>query len=374
VRVLYTCHRFLPAPGGTETAVGGLADAVARAGHEVTVATSLDDGLADEETLPSGVRVRRFPLLRVGRFRLPPRGYAAFAAGPGLDLVHLHGQRVWSTDHLHRALARARVPVVFTPHGFHQRHVEGGLLNAAYDRLVLAPALRRASAVVALTAAEAAEAAGLGARPERVVRIPGGVHLGEPARRGLRAALGVGAGERLLLSVGGFYRNKRVDRLVRAAAAVGPGVHLVVVGPVAEPREREAAEGLAAQLGVRLHVTGVLPRDTVVGVYAEADLLVAAPDWEGFGLALLEAMAAGLPWVSTPVGAAPELARTGAGRVAGFAPDALGAAVRGLLEDPAARAAASAAGPPAARLHAYERIAAQHLALYRRVLEGSEAA
>jgi glycosyltransferase involved in cell wall biosynthesis len=375
MRILLTAHRFWPHVGGTESAVQSLALAFVRLGHHVTVATSLEPGASDGDTL-DGVGIRRFRMRRLGRFRLPPAEYARMALDQSWDVVHLHGQRVWSTDHLFPHLGRRRRPFVLTPHGFYQRHMEPGLLTAAYDRLVLRRALGAMDAVVALTAGEEAELGGLGVDSARITRIPDGV---DPLRfqalpGGFRAKYGLAGGDRVLLAVGGLYRNKRIDRMIEAVAILArPDVCLVVIGPTCAAREEAACRALARRAAVRVLFLGTVDRGELLGALAEADLLVSAAEFEGFGLALLEAMAAGLPFVATPVGAAAELAETGAGRVADGEPAAFAGALAELLAAPEALAAMRRRGRSAARRYAIDDVAQAHVALYQRVARSRDA-
>lgn len=362
MRVLLTSHRFWPSVGGTEEVVARLAQQFAAAGHDVTVATSDEPGAPAEEPR-DGYAVRRFRLRRVGKFRFPPEDYVRFARDGAWDVVHLHGQRVWSTDHLYRHLKRFRAPVVFTAHGFYQWHVERTpLVDAWYYRRVLPRALRHAAAVTALTDAERGELAAWGVPEARV--IPDGYDPAEFATlpAGFRASRAFDADEPLLLYVGGLYRNKRVDRLVRAAAKAD--ATLAVVGRDLDG-EQARLHALAQKLGARVRFMGTLPRRDVLAAYREADLFLMGSDFEGFGLVLLEAMAAGLPFVSTPAGAAPDLARHGGGLsvpAERFEDDAAA-----LLRDAKRREAMGAAGRAAAPQYAWDRIARQYLDLFGEV-------
>lgn len=366
MRILLTTHRFWPSVGGTEELVHQLASRFAKAGHDVHVFTSDEPGSPEEE-IREGVHIRRFVLERRGKFRFPPKAYREAVLGEGWDLVHLQGQRVWSTDYLYRHLKRAKAPLVFTAHGFYQWHVERTpVVNDVYYRFVLPRALRRVAAVVADTTPEREELVSFGVDPARIRVIPAGFDPADFASlpRGFRIKHKLPPAAPLMLYVGGFYPNKRVDRLVEVAADTG--ATLVLVGRDGyPPHDRAECEALAKRLGADARFLGPLPREDVLAAYAESDLFVFASDFEGFGLVLLEAMAAGLPFLSTPAGAAPDLAAHGAGVVVG--PGALALKARELLADPAQRKVLGRAGRDAAQAYSWDAVARQHLELYEEV-------
>jgi glycosyltransferase involved in cell wall biosynthesis len=113
----------------------------------------------------------------------------------------------------------------------------------------------------------------------------------------------VPADARLLLCVARLEAQKGVDVAIRALPDV-PGAHLVVLG---EGPERPRLEALAHERGVagRVHLQGRVP--DVAAWLRRADVLVHPVRWEGFGLAVLEAMLAGLPVVASRVSSLPEL-------------------------------------------------------------------
>lgn len=143
---------------------------------------------------------------------------------------------------------------------------------------------------------------------------------------------------RILLCVSRLAEQKGVDVAVRALARVReiePLAVLVVLGEGPE-RARLAADGvfLPGRVG------------DVASWYRRAELLVHPARWEGFGLALLEAMLAAKPVVATRVSAAPEIVGDGETGVL-VPPDdarALAEAVLGLLADPVRAAAMGEAG------------------------------
>jgi glycosyltransferase involved in cell wall biosynthesis len=183
--------------------------------------------------------------------------------------------------------------------------------------------------------------------PSRVVILQDGVRA--PVRRAepgsVRRELGIPADAVVVGSVARLASQKRFDRLLRALAAIPQPVHCVIAG---EGRQRERLEALARELEMadRLHLLGF--RDDVGDVLDALDLFVVSSDREGLANAMLEAMAFGLPVVSTDVSGAREALEPDAGEprpgiVVPVEEDALRDALAGLVRDGDARRAMGAA-------------------------------
>lgn len=148
-----------------------------------------------------------------------------------------------------------------------------------------------------------------------------------------------------VLYVGRLYRRKRVEVLLRAAAALRGAipemeVRIVGNGPCAPTLHR-----LSADLNLAGAVTwlGDVSRAQLVAEYNRSSLFCLPSVQEGFGIVLLEAMAAGKPIVASRAAAIPEVAPHGT-LVNPEDPDALAAAIQDLYHSPEERAAQAASG------------------------------
>jgi len=135
---------------------------------------------------------------------------------------------------------------------------------------------------------------------------------------------------RLVLCICRLEPQKGVDVAIRALREI-PGAQLVVLG---EGPQRGELEQLARELDVPVYLPGRVP--DVAAWLRRADLLVHPVRWEGFGLALLEAMLASLPVVATKVSSIPEIVVDGETGllIPPDDPGALAAAVNRVLADP----------------------------------------
>jgi len=177
----------------------------------------------------------------------------------------------------------------------------------------------------------------------RVTTIPNGVEMPHAslARAEARRALGIPGDAFVVGTVARLVTQKRIDRLLHALA-VDTRVHAVITG---EGALRAELETLAATLGVRerAHFTGA--RENIGDVHAALDAYVVTSDQEGMSNAMLEALASGLPVVSTPVSGADEalLGEPRCGLVVEGSPVQLASAFDTLRDD-TVRAALGAAG------------------------------
>lgn len=206
------------------------------------------------------------------------------------------------------------------------------------------------------TSVRAEVAAAYGIPAAAVDLVPLGIDtgsflVGDP--RGWRAEVGAGPDTPVVLYVARLAATKNVRLFVDVAHrlrghATGPRFAVVASGP-----GRAALERLVDDLGLAGTVVLAPPRSRqdLVDAYRGSDLFLSTSDYEGFGLAVVEAMAAGLAVVATGVGGVTDVVEDGrTGILAGRGDaGALAAAVEALLDDPDRRRAMGRAGRARAR-------------------------
>lgn len=251
------------------------------------------------------------------------------------DVVHTH---LVHAD-VYGALGSGGVPLVSTKHNDDRfrlgafRHVE---------RLIT----RRAARVIAITEALRRFCVDRVGLPRAKLEV---VHYGLdalPPPWGDAGDVPLPDDARVLLCVGRLAEQKGVDVAVRALARVREQVPEAVLVVLGEGPERARLEALA---GEGVHLPGRV--GDVAAWYRRAELLVHPARWEGFGLALLEAMLAAKPIVATRVSSAPEIVaddETGL-LVPPDDPDAFADATLALLADPARATTMGDAGLARAR-------------------------
>ncbi|MGD8397012.1 MAG: glycosyltransferase [Candidatus Eiseniibacteriota bacterium] len=345
-------------PGGAERVLVSLAERLA-AGPDTTVSVGLlKEGWLARELRGRGLEPHLLALrhaIDLGFLRALTRHLRAVGAG----LVHAHEFAM----NLYGTLAGriAGLPVVATVHG-RNYYADAGRRVAA---MRLLPRLG-ASVVAVSSDIRDFLVNELGVRPVRV--IPNGIDVARYRsgdRAAARRALGIPDDVLLVGTVGNLYRVKGHAVLVEAVARLGdPRVHIAVAG---RGEEERALRALAATCDMekRLHLLGF--RDDVPLLLAGFDLYALPSFSEGQSLALIEAMAAGLPIVATAVGGNPEILKDGehgllcpAGEAASLA-----ACIGRLLAAPAEAAALGrAAGVRAEREFSLETMVRRYRALY----------
>jgi glycosyltransferase involved in cell wall biosynthesis len=372
--------------GGQNVHVAALAAGLAQRGHEVTVHTRRDD-----ESLPERV-VTQDGYTVVHGTAGPPRELPkdellehmpAFArvlrrhwAAHPPDIVHAHFWMSGLASVEAAASLLTPVPVLQTFHalGSVKRRHQGAADPSPPDRIDLERGLcRDVSHVVATCTDEVFELRRLGLPSDRVSIVPCGVDTAVFTPRGPVAPKSDRA---RLLVLGRLVERKGQDDAVRALRAV-PGAELVVVGgPPADAvdgdPEVRRLRAIAAEAGVgdRLIFAGAVPRDDVPAWVRSADVVLAVPWYEPFGITPLEAMACGRPVVATAVGG---LVDTVADGVTGDLvpprdPERLGQVLAALLDDDERRAAYGAAGVRRVRSrYRWSRVVADTEAVYRQV-------
>ncbi|MCX4914799.1 MULTISPECIES: glycosyltransferase [unclassified Streptomyces] len=319
---------------------------------ECDVVTLTNPGAVAAGLTDDGVRVIDLGMTGNRDLGALPRLVKVIRAGR-YDLVHTHLYRACVYGRLAARLAGVKA-VVATEHSLGDSQMEGRRLSSGVRALYLASErLGRSTVAVSPTVADRLRRWGVPG--PRIEVVPNGVDVArfrfDPVlRERTRRRLGLPEGAYVVGGVGRLAAGKRFDVLIRALAELPDDCWLLLVGGGTEESVlRRAAHdaGVADRvLFTGERPTGGSPGADLPSLIGAMDVLASPSPEEAFGLAVVEAMAAGLPvlYVSCPAveDLPPEAAR-GAVRVGGDADSFVRALARVRTEGPAPRAAADAA-------------------------------
>jgi glycosyltransferase involved in cell wall biosynthesis len=203
-------------------------------------------------------------------------------------------------------------------------------------------ALRRADLVIALSHELKTSVVEIAGRATRVEVVPNGVDTNRfrpLEREAARRRLGIPDDARLIVSAGRLHASKGFPVLVEAAGRLRcPELVVAILGDPDSEADATRAMLAAAEssgLGARLLLPGAQSPDRLAEWYAAADLFALPTSREGSPNVLLEALACGLPCVSTPVGGIPEvLGDPAVGMMTSPTVDAFTAALQTALRTP----------------------------------------
>jgi glycosyltransferase involved in cell wall biosynthesis len=331
LHVIYSLYR-----GGAERLIETQVLGTDRTRYEILVCSLTGGGDIIDRMAAAGARV----FLIGKRIRgdiTPITKIANLIKTEKIDLLHLHNSpgAFWGTTA--EIVSGTRVPIVRTEHNPYLPQRLPWIYRMVYPRFV-----KRAKRIICVS--EMVRRSYAEAFPEyadRYVTVLNGVRVQDfehlPPRPECCADFKLAPEVRLIGTVGRMTAVKNQRMLIEALyllRAKGTEAHLAIIG---EGELRDQLAAYAGDLGVSEYVSLVKETRNISEFYGALDVFCLSSDSEGIPLTLLEAMAAGVPVVSTNVGGIPEVVEDG---VNGYlvppgSPESLAKRVDDLLGDPA---------------------------------------
>lgn len=380
----------MPQIGGRELVVHYLARSLHTLGHQVRVIGP--SGWRYHHKLRFGYPVHRYPLLSM-RFPEPVRLFQLYLDNlfQGCDVIHAH--TTYPTGYLAARLKRfKKIPLVITPHGA-DIHVipelnHGLRLNPVFKSKI-EYALKKADALTAISDSIAASLREAGAPEEKIVKIPNGVDVerfNKNSQKDIRKWLNLPYDAKLIVAVGNYHLRKGHEILVKAMPHVltsEPNARLVIVGrgntalePLIKKHNLEGKVVLTGSIAFPINITEQTPSsanstDWLAALYASGEAYVSAgidEGSEGLSLALLEAMAAGLPIIATNISGNRDLIqdRKNGLLVPPSDSEQIANAILHILNNKSSRDQLGMRAQKLAEQYRWQKIAQQYIAIYQK--------
>jgi len=334
MKIVQTPVRFHPAIGGVEKYVFDLSVQLVRLGHQITVVCANEPPF--EECQVQGIQVRRLPyFFKIAGTNITPSLFFQLMK-EDFEVIHTHFPTPWSAEISLICAKLRKKPCILTYHNDVEKPGLLGLITKFYNTFLLNLLLRAVDKILVTQPRYIHDSRFLTKHLEKISIITNGISKLPDGTRLLRKKTS-------LLFVGildNYHRYKGVDYLIEALFLVSQDcrdIHLDVVGNgdlVTELQQR------ARHLNVDQYIRfwGYVDDQKLTELYQTSTVFVlpSIDLHEGFGIVLLEAMAHGLPVVTTEVvGISTEIIEHGAGVIVPAKdPVAIAEAVNTLLSDP----------------------------------------
>jgi glycogen(starch) synthase len=375
MHLLFINYEFPPVGGGAAYASIATAREFVSMGHRVDFLTAATPGKTLTEVI-DGVRVHRVRAYRRGVHEASVLGALSFVALAAIKLRSLAQQNNYDAYHYYFGQPTGLLSLV---PGMHRNRPYVVSLRGSdvpgYDPALawlhgpMLPITRRIwrGAYRVVANSQALRALALNSAPGLQIDV---ILNGATETAAILAARSADTGLRIL-SVSRLIARKGLDTLIAALAkSEHPDLSLDIVGdgPI-----RASLCQLAAALGMtdRVRFHGFLDQSSLARLYAQADIFVLPSVAESCSMALLEAMAAGLPLIATQVGGTIELIEHGYNglMVGARNVDDLSAALKTLARDPAQRERFAAANRQLVRERfSWQSIARQYESIFEKSL------
>jgi glycosyltransferase involved in cell wall biosynthesis len=388
MKILHVIPSVAPVRGGASHAVLEMVRAIKDLGVDIEIATTNDNG-SDLLNVPLCQRIdyQQVPTLFFPRFSPPIPPIREFAYSTELttwlwqniskyDLLHIHAIFSYAST-LAMTFARLKkVPYIVLPHGLlcHWSLQQGARKKQLYLDLIERENLNHSRAIQVTAQNEQREVAALGLKaptftlPLGLCSLP----IAPDARKRLRQRLRVSLDEPVILFMSRLHHKKGLDYLIPALANLKDQPFTFVLAGSGSPEYEAEIRALinTHQLESRTHFAGFIDGEEKNILLQGADLFVLTSHSENFGIAVLEAMSAGLPVIVTPgVGLSSVVHSAQVGYVPNLAIDEITKTIQYCLANPEmTKVMGDRARQFVLETYGWDRIAAQLIEVYTQSL------
>lgn len=320
--VAMICPQYWPMIGGYERAAERLSTAIASSGTRVVVVTERRSSTWPKAEARGGVSIRRLSCVPRPKLHVVSSlaSFTVYLLRNGRTFkvwhVHQYGPHAALAVVLGRLMGR---PTVLKLTSTGPMGISTSLAGGSLYRRCIRALLRRVDGCVAVSREALSEGIRFGIPQDRMHLIANGVDgvafspTDQSERTRAREKLGLPS-KRVLLAVGRLSAEKNLSGLLRAWASLSaPGWVLAVVG---DGPEKAALDSMLLELALSERVVMAGHMDSVLDWYRAADMFVLSSHTEGLSNAMVEALASGLPVVTTRVSGTGEcIEEPGAGLV-----------------------------------------------------------
>ena len=346
MKVLHVVANFSPEWGGPTRSVHGLTEALAKKGVQISIFGPKKRGNDKNILYPRETIVKLFPqdfLYRLWTGHSFSLKKALKAEIEKFDLVHIH--EIWHHPHFvaYKIAKSSKKPFIISIRG----ELEPWCLNhkalkkKIYSSLIQKKILKEASALHALTKEEVKNISKF-VNNKNIFLIPNGINLEEfnnlPPQEDIENLYPELKGKKIILFLGRIHSKKGLDILAKSFSSIAKdreNVRLVIAGSDEDGYKSKIKSILKNEdILNKVIFTGMVSGNTKLAVLSRANMFVLPSYSEGFSMAVLEAMACGLPVIITNKCNFPEIGKYKAGIIIEPNINQLGRELENLISNP----------------------------------------